>query len=192
MATLSILGLYNSDPHIWDEFAVPDGLSRVDIYTDIMLDCAELEVLYPDPDVMRAAIGLWSRKSQNEWSRLYATAVAEYDLTGNVSMTETEHRKSDGTSGNTSSTTSSGEALNQSNSFNASKLMDNDKQTTSGTVDSTSSGTTGYNEDITRTRSGNAGVPFQDLISKEREIAKFCVEDYIKDDFKNRFCLLVY
>ena len=132
------------------------------------------------------------RKSQQEWSRLYATAVAEYDLTGNVSMTETEHRESDGTSGSTSNTTSSGTALNQSNSFNAAKMMDNDKQTTSGTVGSTSSGTTGYNEDITRTRSGNAGVPYQDLIAKEREIAKFCVEDFIKNDFKRRFCLLVY
>ena len=32
----------------------------------------------------------------------------------------------------------------------------------------------------------------QDMIQKEREIAKFSLYEYISNSFKNRFCLMVY
>lgn len=42
-------------------------------------------------------------------------------------------------------------------------------------------------------RYGNQGITMtQDMIQKEREVAKFSLYEYISNSFKNRFCLMVY
>lgn len=100
-------------------------------------------------------------------------------------------------------------------------MIDNDKTETDGTGRTTASGTTESNttrsdtDNTTRTetgsseksgdetgntkeileteRHGNIGVTTtQQMIREEREVAEFDVIQYIINDFKSRFCLLVY
>lgn len=48
-------------------------------------------------------------------------------------------------------------------------------------------------EDYTRIEQGNIGVTStQQLIREEREVVQFEIDDYIINDFKKQFCILVY
>lgn len=212
MAKISALGLNEWDGTLWDNFVVPQGVNKSDVTNTIMLETADLELLYPDFDTMKAAIGIWSRAELPIWQKLYDTVQLEYNPIWNVDTTETETRgvtESGNRSGNsrrdsTASGSNSGSAStdNKSNSFNSSALVVNDRQETSdsGTSQSTAQETANSaettsgnrNENITRARKGNMGVSTQSLIKEEREISQFCIEDYIVNSFKRRFCLLVY
>ena len=60
-ATMSILGLWNNDHSIFDLMQLPDGFTTEDRETvtdSILTECAELEVLYPAPAVMKNVIGI--------------------------------------------------------------------------------------------------------------------------------------
>ena len=66
-----------------------------------------------------------------------------------------------------------------------------------GTITDTDTGTINHDTtdtgSITTTRQGNIGVTStQSLIKEQRDVVQFNIMDYIINDFKNRFCLLVY
>lgn len=83
-ATVSILGLSSYDEAIWDKLQVPTQAIKEDIIDEIILECSDFELLYPDWDVMRHAIGLWSRKELPIWQRLYDAKELEYNPLWNV------------------------------------------------------------------------------------------------------------
>ena len=92
-ATLSVLGLYNNDSTIFDLMAFPDGFTaeQKQITRDnILVECAELEFLYPAPAVAKSLIGIWSKKEKPYWDRVYAASQAEYNPIENYRRNETE------------------------------------------------------------------------------------------------------
>ena len=68
-ATLSILGLYNYDSTIFDNLVTPFE-DNENLIQNILMECAELEILYPDADFMKFAIGAWSQKQLPIWNKL--------------------------------------------------------------------------------------------------------------------------
>ena len=92
-ATLSIMGLYNNDNTVLDLMEFPQGFSEADKQTvkeSILTECAEFEVLYPAPAVMKTMIGIWSRKEMPYWQRVFNASLLEYDPIENYHRTETE------------------------------------------------------------------------------------------------------
>lgn len=92
-ATLSILGLYQWDNSIFDLMEYPTGFSTIQKETvrdNILVECAELECLYPNPEVMKNVIAIWSRKEKPYWDRVFKAASAEYNPLENYRRTETE------------------------------------------------------------------------------------------------------
>lgn len=90
-ATMSIRGLAYAEETIWNEMVLPTGMTSDDrdIITDnIILECAELEILYTDPWFMRKAIGSWSKKELPTWERIYSLAQREYNPIENYDRTE--------------------------------------------------------------------------------------------------------
>ena len=65
--TLSILGLYKYDNTLFDGMVVPSSLDKNLIIDNILMELAELEVIYPDPDFMKFAIARWSAKQKFAW-----------------------------------------------------------------------------------------------------------------------------
>ena len=78
-ATMSILGLYNYDPNIFELLHLPDSVQKQTIIDLIISEAAELEILYPNPDILRVIIGAWSNGRQNAWARIAAALDAEYN-----------------------------------------------------------------------------------------------------------------
>lgn len=208
-ATLSIRGLTKHNPEIWDSFVIPTGLNKQDIIDSICLEFADLELLYPDAEVMEDAIGLWSRRELPIWEKLYATMNFEYNPIHNVDYSETEdHTVNDENSSNTTSSGTSASSgsdnnttTNRANTLDSGTLIDGTQQVYSGESEnegsSSSQGTSSSSHDreeaTTRHKVGNMGVmSTQSLIKEEREVADFDIEEIIIDSFKARFCLMVY
>lgn len=269
-ATLSLLGLYNYDNTILDGLVLPSNFASGETETlreNILVQTAELEIIYTQPDFLKRAITLWCEKEKDKWNHLKATQQYDYNpiwnadyniddttletrnLSGTNDTTETFTRNLqddytrdliDNKSGESSSTEEIKNHINErsgddtttnsvysynnntneqprdkskieydsKNTENGKTLTDtewseNDRATggdsrnlTGGTTnrtdnDTTDTGTvnTGYH----RYLRGNYGqTTTQQMIKEEQELAMFCIEDFIIEEFKQRFCVLVY
>lgn len=220
-ARLSLWGLYNMNNDLFSSFVFPDDFTSDDqdvLIENLLIECAELEVLYADADWMEAFIGVWSAKEVTVWNRLLAAQSIAYNPIENYNRHEDinvqnrgamTHSGNDsvvgtgndsdvytGTDTNTHSITSF-----DSNTYQATEKNDflNGKTITHnhGITD-----TTNYGHTITDTTgshtladiSGNIGtLTSQQMLESELELApKLNVINYIIESFKNRFCLLVY
>lgn len=202
---LSILGFYLYDSSVFQGFQVPEGMDRNTAIDSIILNNAELELVYTDFDFMKQAITLWSNMNQSIWAKLYKTTVLEYNpiwnKDGTIKEVETTIREMDASGSNSTNSNSNSTAKDESSvaAFNSSTLEKN------GQVDSTdaslvaSQGSYSDSSDdkemrsYERTEQGNIGVTStQQLIKEEREVDNFNIYDVIASDFKNRFCLAIY
>ena len=97
---LSIMGMYEYDDSLFDGLDVPTYtdknnvvhvVDKTKVIQSILLNCAELEVIYPNFDTMKLAIGVWSAAEQDTWRKMYATQLVEYNPIWNVDAIETEN-----------------------------------------------------------------------------------------------------
>lgn len=88
-ATLSLLGLYNFDNTILDSLVIPSAIDKQTLIDNLLMETAEFEVLYPNFDFFKFAIGAWSRKELPIWEKLYETTQYEYNAIHNYDRTET-------------------------------------------------------------------------------------------------------
>ena len=220
-AKLTILGLYNADDSIFDRMVLPEGISAEQVVDDIILECAELELLYPNWDIMELAIFRWSQKSQYKWEKLFATEGLEYNPIWNKDGTikETETKLGTGTAQSKENSETSGSDKQIMNAdrdstdelkvsaFDSSTYNNREQRTVNedtsteatsvGKAESSRSGmSVSQNEEgrtYERTEQGNIGVTTtQQMIKEEREVSDFSIYDVIVQDFKERFCVIVY
>ena len=249
---LSPLGLYQWDQTLFDLMTIPTALDKDTLVDNLLAETAELEVLYPNPVVLKNLIGVWSAKNIDVWNRLYASTQFEYNPIENY------NRYEEGSNDGGGSTTHSGTdttGKTETHTGTDRRVIDKDwtgTDTTAGTSKSghwiagydaptptaqddglfkqtrdegesestvtynssedttdalthgesiTGSGTITHGEKVITTNEGshelhahgNIGVTTtQELIKEEREVDRFNVYDIIIEDFKMRFCILVY
>ena len=240
---LDLLGIYKFDNTVLDLLEVPedeDGNELIDRDTlkdNLLMDTAEMEILYPDASFLKLAIGAWSKKQVPIWTELYNSTQFEYNPIWNVDGTVVEERDLAGTDYRTDDHTTERThddsmerthddtmerthddtitADSSTYGYNSSTAAPTDKVETghdgtitdahtgtitdahTGTITDTDTGTINHDTtdtgSITTTRQGNIGVTStQSLIKEQRDVVQFNIMDYIINDFKNRFCLLVY
>lgn len=190
MATMSILGMYRWNPDIFKDIKLPEGVDPEILIGNLLLELAELEIIYADPDVMKSAIDLWSRKQIRVWERLAETFDLDYNPIWNVDGTETEIEEHDLHA--KGSVKRSGLETGKVTGYNSDQLRTSDQMESSAGTDSTGSDTGTIKR--TKTRGGNIGVTMtQQMLQSELDVRpKLNIYRYIIDDFKSRFCLLIY
>jgi len=107
-AKISVMGLYQWNNDLFDLLVVPEGVDKETFTDNLMAETCELEVLYPNYEVMKNLIGVWSHKMLPVWQHLYDTTMYEYDPIQNYNRTETETINGEGNrvhSGTDSTTT---------------------------------------------------------------------------------------
>ena len=201
--TVSFLGLYNYDNSIFDDLQVPAGVDKTLVQNTLMMETAELEVLQPDPVIMRQVLGWFSQRRLDAWTRVYTALSSKYQADTDVEVTETrtpdlsynETRTPDLTTtgqNNGADTTTTKRA-----GFNAGNLETAEQMETSlgtgNTIHSTGNETTDRTEtgSETKTTTGRHQAA-QDLIAKELQLAMTDTAEYIVKDIRRNFCLLVY
>lgn len=195
-AELSPLGLYEWDNTIFDLMQIPEELDKDTLVKNILRETAELEVLYPNPVVFKNLVALWSAKNINVWQRLYNTTQYEYNPIENYNRYEegtTENART--VDRDTSGSQTDGGWIAGYDSLPVS-------QTDDGLVkNSRSNSSFNGSEDVadnnegshTLHAHGNIGVTTtQKLIKEQRQIDTYNPYDIIIEDFKMKFCILVY
>ena len=173
VATLSLLGLYSFRGDILDDFKLPEGIDRDDFVEMLLFDTAELELLTPDPDIMKQLLGRWSNVRVNAWAKMLDTETVEYNPIHNYDRQE--DWVDDGTGSSITDLSVAG--------FNDADMADRER---------TGTGTTTQSRHTARI-SGNIGVTTtQQMLESERESRKYSTVYEIIGEFKERFCLLVY
>lgn len=246
---LSILALNEYDSHLWDNFSVPSALDKQTAIDYILESCAELELLYSDPEIVKYMIRNWVRTEGHIWDKLAETLDLDYNPIYNLDVTWEETRTPNLTRTRTPNLTETRTPnLTETRTPDLTETRSPDITETTTPADTTTEKVAGYNSDtfqnarqterggtiteresgtestrttgtesrresgtetqtrtgseteretgtdtITTRRYGNQGVTMtQDMIAKEREVAKFNLYEYIANSFKNRFCLMVY
>lgn len=117
MATMSLLGLYNFDESLLDGLienlpnkdGIPSGYAD-SYYTDVTIDpqtvvenllveCAEFEILHADFNALKRIIKIWSAKEKLVWQKMYNTICYKYNPIWNKDgkSTWTERQTGSGT-----------------------------------------------------------------------------------------------
>lgn len=93
-ARLSVMGLYDYDPTIFDLMVLPEGIEKEILINEIFLESFDLECVYPNPDFLKILIGNWSKANIYNWEELYKTLMYDYNPIYNrfYESTETETR----------------------------------------------------------------------------------------------------
>lgn len=234
MATLSILGLYNYDNTIFDGLTLPtvaditneaDKVSnpwvpdKAEFISYLMMQAAELELVYASAPVMATMITVWSAAHSYEWKQLYNTMLYKYNPIWNKDGLWKETRDLDGKNDRTANLeitdtrtytnlkdVQTGSVEHDVTGFDVNTYSPNTRDTmkdvtnTRNGEDKNVQKITGtdkyYTEDngtITREESGNIGVTMtQEMIQRQREIVQFNLYDYIARQFILQFCIQVY
>lgn len=87
-ATLTVMGLYNYDNTIFDNMVFPASMDKQLQINHILMECAELELLYNRPDIVKAKIGIWSQMHLLNWQKLWETTQFEYNPIENYDRKE--------------------------------------------------------------------------------------------------------
>lgn len=141
-ATLSVLGLYNYDNTLFDLMKYPTRFTTEDKQTtigNILGECAEFEVLFPDIATFKNMIGLWSKLNFPTWERIYNLSLMEYNPIENYNRVETETITDNRTESRTGTETRTGTEEHTGTDTN--RTTGNDTSNTSGTNTETNSGT---------------------------------------------------
>lgn len=209
--TVSYLGLYNYDSTIFDDFALPNSVAsrKAEFVDEILSELGQLEALYPNAEVFKRILKAWSNTRLTEWQRVEAALTAEYNPIHNFDRNEdysdTNTEKETGKSNSTSSTESNANGTNENTesetAFNTESFKNRTKNAGTDTASSTASATNESNNTVTRETKvehtahlyGNIGVTTsQQMINEELAMRRGDLESYIIDDFKHRFCVMVY
>lgn len=120
-ATLTLIGMKNFLDYqgidLFEQFDIPSELDKEEAINNILLNCGENELLYPDANFMINCIGLWSKK----WMRTFQKWVDVLDMEYNpLENYDRQEAWSDSASSSESMSASSSEQNSLSSSENSS------------------------------------------------------------------------
>lgn len=173
-ATMTVLGLYNYNDTLFNGMQLPDGVDPDNVVSNLLMELAELEVIYPSWITMQRAISDWSKARVSSWGRMLQALNSDYDPIENYD------RREDWTDG----ANSSGGYQNKVAGFNSGEQTDSnssEQQTKSSAVHS-------------GRIHGNIGVTMaQQMIQAELDLrAVNDIVQIIVNEFKKRFCIMIY
>lgn len=163
-ATMTVLGMYNVIPDLFDDLTFPAGINKETAVDEILLRSGEFEVLYSNPAFLKTAITHWGKKHYRTFEEWVRALAINFDPLYNYDRFEeyTDAKVSNGSvqsSGKTSATANNleNDLTSSSDSRNASSNeMAQDAESSNGTstgrsfsaTSSDSSGSDGKQRDV--------------------------------------------
>lgn len=180
-----------------DGILLPDALDRDLLIENLLVETGELGLVYWDLEFIRRRVSAWSRKRLAVWNELEKTLHYEYNPIHNYDRMEdrglitTDDRETTVVS----HTGENGNQIEMKNGYNAGSQVQagEDIVKNNQDFDRQDQDDNTHQESETLYARGNIGVmSTQDLIEQQRNIVQFSVYDYIIQDFKQEFCVMVY
>lgn len=85
---ISLMGIFNHDSTIFDKFNLPKKVDKNVLINQLLLQSAEREILYADPNLLKDYIGYWSAARVDVWEHLFATTKYDYNPIENYDRNE--------------------------------------------------------------------------------------------------------
>lgn len=179
-AKLSILGLYRWNINIFQDMALPAEVDREVVTWQILEDCGELEILYGDPDYMQQSIKQWSMAMLPSWTKIQEALTAKYNPIWNKDGTIRETY-------NYGAISTSGNSMDKVAGFNSDTTHNREQAESAARQEA-------HTDTTERIEQGNIGVTESSaMVRHEVELrAEFNIYQIIADDFKHKYCLMVY
>ena len=179
-AKLSVLGLYQWNHRIFEDMALPEDVDGETLTWKILEDCAELEVLYSDPDYMKASIHNWSSAMLPSWKKINEALTAEYNPIWNKDGTIRETY-------NYGAISTSGNSTDKVAGFNSDTTHNREQAESAARQEA-------HTDTTERIEQGNIGVTESSaMVRHEVELRReFNIYKIITEDFKRHYCLMVY
>ena len=179
---ISILGLYHINPALFNGMRLPASLSLATFVDNLLMEDAELEVVYPDPEFMQDAIERWSKMRLHAWEKMETVLYEDYDPFINIKRDEVRTITEDRNLKGTGMTTGQVSAWNDDGFTD--RARDNSNSTQTGTVTTT---------EHFHVEGDSAITDAQDVLKKEMQVRiEYDLYRLILAEFKERFCILVY
>ncbi len=204
-AFISTLGMYYANPNLFADMSMPqytytipdpddpdappvevtaDYLDKDNFIYNLLMETAELEVIYPDAEFFQEAIKQWSLARLNVWERVALVLMNKYDPFINIRRHEERNIIQDRDLASGATNTYNQNAWNDSSSTGVQTNVNVSSGTDTGSV------TTTETFDL---EGDSAITDAQDVARKEVELrTEYDLMKYMINDFKKRFCLLVY
>jgi len=194
---INTMMFYHWDNTLFNDMQIPEGISRDTVVAAILEDTSDFPVIITDLETLRFAINQWSAHRVDIWEHFLATTRYEYNPIENYDRREEETTNTDRSGTLTTSTSRTGSDTDTEgvSAFNAAGMTDHTRSTTTYGSGSSGSDASSNEEQIARELyvHGNIGVTSaQDMIKQEREIADFDIVDIIVEEYKRKFCVVIY
>lgn len=194
---LTLIGLYNYDPTLFDNLALPAGIDVDVVRNNILMRSGDFEVLYGDPNFIKTMIGMWSKKWNLTFKKWNEAINSIYDPISNYDRKEEWTTDTTGSDANktTGTNTSSSNANDKVSAFNSNTMVP-DKSTDIGSSSTTGTDSAGTHADkeVRKGRAyGNIGVTTsQQMIESSLQLYRWNLYEQIADIFISEFCIPVY
>ncbi len=87
LSKLTLLGLHKySDGSIWDDLQFPEGINKEIAVNEILRQCSEFSLLYPDMEYLKSAIAAWGRKWYFTFNKWITVINTEYEPLWNLDV----------------------------------------------------------------------------------------------------------
>lgn len=171
---LSVVTMLKYDPTLFDGVDFPPGIDKEAAINAILLQNAELELIYSSLEPLRVALEVWSKSRAWTWQRYAKILATDYDPVENYNRLEESSTQ----------LTASNNSKTQSAVYNQDAMVD----TAAGESSGSNSG------NMSSHIHGNIGVTTtQKMLAEEINITdRVDIYGFIAADFRRRFCVLVY
>ena len=197
-ATLTILGLYQWDPTIFDDMQLPAAIDRNTLIGNIVLECAGLEITLPNAEIFKSMLTTWSNSRFDAWSKMVTALQSQYNALHNYDRTETHTDKwsNDSTKNMVQSSGGSDTTTTKTAAFDGDSLATAGENKTAygGTANTTNTDKDSGTRDYTIKAYGNIGVTTsQQMLESEMQLrGKYDIYSIIVSEFRDKFCILIY
>lgn len=82
--TITLMNMYQAENSLFDDLALPKHVVKNDFLQRLMIEAGELEVYITRPEILKMAIGSWSRGKLPAWERIADIYDFEYNPIWNV------------------------------------------------------------------------------------------------------------
>lgn len=167
---ITMIGLYNYNNALFDEITLPEEIEKNDFINTFLLNYGEFPVIYQNWDIMKFALGVWSKKWYHSIERIIFALTEEYnplhnfdryeqyqdienkkektELSYDSSVTETDTRQID----------TDGTSENEVSAYNESTYQPDNKNTIDNTETHSGSVETVRDGKDTNDMTGNRGL----------------------------------
>lgn len=202
LSKLTLLGLHKySDGDIWSDLTFPEGINKETAIAEILRQCSEFCLLYPDMDYLKAAITAWGIKWYFTFEKWITVINTEYEPLWNLDVhidISDDATKGGSRSGTTDADTSiNGSNTHQNAAYDSDEFKNAEKDVQANTSNSSGSSSETWSEtdgnEHEEYRRGNQGITqSQQMLMSELDVRTWNIYSHIADIFANEFCITLY